>query len=186
MDPAYILTPYSFGRLIKYIQEVFFMAQIVKRRSKSGALSYLIRVSDGYTLDGRQRRKSMTWNVPVGMSEKKADKEAQKQAITFEEQVTNGLRNDGGIRLKDFAEKWMTEYVEKQLKIKTAHGYRTLFPRIFDALGHIRLRDLRTGHLNTFYANLQEDGVNAHTGRTLAASVCWHTIGAYHPCCPKQ
>lgn len=154
------------------------MAQVIKRTAKSGKISYLIRVSNGYGLDGKQKKLSMTWEPPAGMTEKRAEKEAQRQALAFEEQISSGTANDGRIRLKEFSERWMMEYVEKQLKKKTAHGYRQCLPRILDALGHIRLCDLKTGHINTLYSNLQEDGINAHTGGKLAVN----SVLAHHRC----
>ena len=154
------------------------MAQIIKRTTKRGKLSFLIRVSGGYGLDGKQRRTSMTWEPPAGMTEKRAEKEAQRQALQFEQQIKNGMIQDGRIRLNDFAARWMADYVEKQLKRKTAHGYRQCLPRILDALGHISLCDLKTGHINQFYSNLQEDGMNARTGGKLAAN----SVLAHHRC----
>lgn len=154
------------------------MAQIIKRTTKRGKLSFLIRVSGGYGLDGKQRRTSMTWEPPAGMTEKRAEKEAQRQAMQFEQQIKNGMIQDGRIRLNDFAARWMADYVEKQLKRKTAHGYRQCLPRILDALGHISLCDLKTGHINQFYSNLQEDGMNARTGGKLAAN----SVLAHHRC----
>ncbi len=135
------------------------MAQITKRTGKNGKVSYLIRVSDGYGVDGKQRKKSMTWTPPEGMTPKKIEKALQVEALKFEEAVAAGTVQDGGIRFQAFAEKWMDEYAKKQLKIKTVDGYRRLLPRIYQAIGHIRLRDLKTGHLNSFYSNLQEDGM---------------------------
>lgn len=154
------------------------MAQIIKRTTKRGKLSFLIRVSGGYGLDGKQRRTSMTWEPPAGMTEKRAEKEAQRQAMQFEQQIKNGMIQDGRIRLNNFAARWMADYVEKQLKRKTAHGYRQCLPRILDALGHISLCDLKTGHINQFYSNLQEDGMNARTGGKLAAN----SVLAHHRC----
>ena len=40
------------------------MAQITKRVGKNGKVSYLIRVSAGYGVDGKQRKQSMTWTPP--------------------------------------------------------------------------------------------------------------------------
>lgn len=154
------------------------MAQIIKRTGKNGKISYLIRVSNGYGLDGRQRRPSMTWEPPAGMTERKAEKEAQRQALAFEQQIGSGILNDGRIRLKEFSERWMNEFVENHLKKKTAHGYRQCLDRIVSALGHIQLCELRTGHINHFYANLQEDGINAHTGGKLSAN----SVLAHHRC----
>ena len=39
--------------------------------------SYLIRVGDGYDLNGKQISKQMTWRPPAGMTLRKADKEAK-------------------------------------------------------------------------------------------------------------
>lgn len=139
------------------------MAQITKRTGKDGSISYLIRVSDGYGVDGRQRRQSMTWTPPEGMTQKKVEKELQRQALLFEEAVSAGTMQDGTIRFQTFAEKWMKEYAEKQLKIKTVSCYRLILDRIYPGIGHIRLRDLKTGHLNSLYANLQEEGMRRDT-----------------------
>lgn len=139
------------------------MAQITKRVGKNGAVSYLIRVSDGYGVDGRQRKKSMTWTPPEGTTPKKIDKQLQIEALKFEERVNAGTSQDGSIRFQSFAEKWLSEYAEKQLKRKTVDGYKKELSQIYPAIGHIRLKELRTGHLNSFYANLQETGIRRDT-----------------------
>ena len=139
------------------------MAQITKRTGKNGKVSYLIRVSDGYGVDGKQRKQSMTWTPEDGMTPKKIEKELQRQALKFEEAVNAGMVQDGTMRFQAFAEKWLHEYAEKQLKIKTVSSYRRFLERINQGIGHVRLRDLKTGHLNTLYANLQEEGMRRDT-----------------------
>lgn len=135
------------------------MAQITKRVGKNGRVSYLIRVSDGYGVDGKQRKKAMTWTSPEGMTPKKIEKQLQIEAIRFEEEVSAGTVQDGSMKFQAFAEKWLEEYAKKQLKIKTWTEYEKRFERINQAIGHIKLRDLKTGHINSFYANLQEEGM---------------------------
>ena len=49
-------------------------------------------------------------------------------------------------------------------------------PRIYPAIGHIKLRELRPDHLNAFYSQLAQSGSNRRTGGTL--SNC--TIRRYH------
>ena len=139
------------------------MAQITKRIGKNGKISFLIRVSNGYGIDGKQRKQSMTWVPPEGMTPKKMEKQSQIEALHFEEAVSAGISQDGNIKFQEFAEKWLSEYAEKQLKIKTVDGYRRMLPRIYQGIGHIKLRELKTGHLNSFYANLEEDGVRQDT-----------------------
>lgn len=139
------------------------MAQITKRTGKNGKVSYLIRVSAGYGVDGKQRKQSMTWTPPEGMTPKKIEKQLQIEALHFEEAVNAGLSQDGSMKFTAFAEKWFTEYARKQLKAKTLYGYEALLPRINQGIGHIKLKDLKTGHLNTFYSNLQEEGMRRDT-----------------------
>lgn len=74
---------------------------------------------------------------------------------------------DATIRFADFADKYMAEYAQLYLKPKTARTYAENLVRIKQAIGHIRLCDLRTGHINSFYRNLQESGV-----RNRVTAVC--------------
>ena len=53
---------------------------------------------------------------------------------------------------------------------------RNMTPRIYPAIGHIKLRELRPDHLNAFYSQLAQSGSNRRTGGTL--SNC--TIRRYH------
>ena len=56
------------------------MATITKRNH-----SYLITVSCGYDITGRQIRKTMTYKPDSGMTAKQIEKEVQRQAALFEE-----------------------------------------------------------------------------------------------------
>lgn len=135
------------------------MAQIIERKGKNGQVSYLIRVSAGYGIDGKQIKHSMTWTPPEGMTPAKIKKALQVAAMEFERDVNAGAVVDGSIRFHEFAKRYMDEYATKQLKAKTVDTYSRELEVINQAIGHIRLRDLRTGHINSFYSNLQEEGV---------------------------
>lgn len=141
------------------------MATITKR-----GRSYKITVSCGYDQSGKQIRPSFTWTPPPGMTAKKEEKELQRQAVLFEEQVKAGTVQDGNIRFQAFAEMWMKEHADKNLKIKTYTEYKGLLKRINQAIGHIKISELRTGHLNSFYSNLQEDGIRANNVKATAKS----------------
>lgn len=132
------------------------MATAVKRGN-----SYKISASCGYDISGKQIRKHFTWTPPPGMTPKQEAKELERQKVLFEERVNAGTTQDGSIRFQDFAEKWMADFARKQLKIKTYTEYEKRLVRINQAIGHIKLKDLRTGHLNEFYANLEETGIRA-------------------------
>ena len=132
------------------------MATAVKRGG-----SYKITASCGYDISGKQIRKHTTWTPPVGMTPRQIAKELERQKVLFEERVNSGTTKDGNIRFEDFAAIWMKDFAQKQLKIKTYTGYEKSLERINQAIGHIKLKDLRTGHLNEFYRNLEETGIRA-------------------------
>ncbi len=74
------------------------MATIGKRGN-----TYRIRVSGGYTADGKQVRSSFTWTPPEGMSEKKARKEAELEASRLESMVRGDAFMDGRIKFEEFS-----------------------------------------------------------------------------------
>ncbi len=76
------------------------MATIKKRGD-----SYRFTVSLGDDINGKQLRKTMTWTPPEGMAPKKAENEAQRQAVLFEEKCRSGQVLDGGMKFADFSEK---------------------------------------------------------------------------------
>ena len=132
------------------------MATITKRNN-----TYRIRVSAGYDSTGKQIMKSMTWKPSVGMTTKQVDKELNRVAVEFETKVQNGSVLDGSIKFADFADYWITEYAEKQLRPTTLNRYKAILKRVNTAIGHIRLDKLQPKHLMEFYNNLQEGGVRA-------------------------
>lgn len=124
---------------------------------------YKITVSQGYDYNGKRIRKYMTCVPEPGMSERQIKKELDRQAVLFEEKVLSGATANGSIRFAGFAEKFMQEYAQLYLKPKTIATYTENLQRINQAIGHIRLCDLRTGHINSFYQNLQEKGIRSRT-----------------------
>lgn len=127
------------------------MATIKKRGN-----SYLICCYDGYDQTGRQIERTMTWKIPAGMTEKKAEKEARHQAELFEEKVRIGQSAEKKMKFADFCDLWMKDYAEPQLRPKTVNRYRELLERIKPALGSIYLDRLRPTHLTAFYRELAQ------------------------------
>ena len=124
---------------------------------------YKITVSQGYDCNGKRIRQYMTWIPEPGMSDRQVKKELDRQAVLFEEKVLSGATATGNMRFADFSEKFMAEYAQLYLKPKTIATYTENLRRINQAIGHIRLCDLRTGHINSFYQNLQEKGIRNRT-----------------------
>lgn len=134
------------------------MATIEKRGN-----GYRITVSAGYDIYGKQIREKMTWVPAPGMTERQIAKELNRQATLFEDRCNTQQVQGGNIRLADFANRWLSDYAEKQLKPTTVATYRTFLPRINTGLGHIRLDKLQPRHLIAFYNNLDDDNVRLDT-----------------------
>ncbi len=139
------------------------MATITKRGD-----SYRFRVSIGYDSENKQIIKSMTWKPPAGMTQKQAEKEAERQAVLFEEKVKAGRCLNGNIRFKDFCERWFEVYAKTQLREKTVHRYKGLKERVYQALGHMRLDRIQPQHLLEFYKNLAEPGIKENSSFVLS------------------
>ena len=88
--------------------------------------SYLFRCYDGYDAHGKQVEHTMTWHPPEGMSEKRADKEAQHQAALFEEQVRHGLVPERRVKFSVYAQRWFSDYAAVQLRPRTVNRYHDL------------------------------------------------------------
>lgn len=125
---------------------------------KTGA-GYKITVTNGTDINGKKIRTHMTWAPPDGMTPKQIEKELQRQAVLFEERVRHTATQDGNTRLVDFTERFLREYAYPTLKARTAFGYEEKMRLVNEALGHIKLKDLKPGHIASFYANLQEEGM---------------------------
>lgn len=126
------------------------MASITKRGK-----TYRIKAFVGYDSNGKQKVRTMTYTPPEGMSERQAEKEAQRQAFIFEEQIKNGLLADGKTKFSDFADYWLHFYAEQKLKAKTVARYKSLLKRINPVIGHIPLNKIMPAHLLEFYSTLQ-------------------------------
>lgn len=130
------------------------MSNITKRGS-----SYLFRVSCGFDGTGKRIVKTKTYTPPQTLTPKQIEKEVERQAFLFEEQCRTGQYLDCNIRFADFAEVWLHDYAEKQLKATTLARYKELLIRINAALGNMKLSAIQPHHLMAFYDNLEESGI---------------------------
>ena len=147
------------------------MAKIAKRMKKDGTCSYCIRVSNGYDRRGRQVMVNRTFTPPPGMTGKKLEKELQRQADAFEQEVHAGVLLDASMKVDDLIERWFTEYAEKKLKPKTVYNYRRLVPRISAGLGQLKVCQVKPAHLMAFYSNLEEQGVREDSTYTATPAL---------------
>ena len=136
---------------------------------KKQGRGYKISVSCGYGIDGKQIRQHMTWVPDPGMTPRQQEKELQRQAVLFEEQVKHGKSTvNGNIRFDAFCEIFMEDYAKLYLKAKTVDGYERHLKKLIPGIGHLKLKDICPAHIAALYRNLQEDGMRDQSKSTAA------------------
>lgn len=147
------------------------MANIQARRDKSGKLiSYSIRVHRGRGTDGRQLKPwTATFEVSPTWTEKSARKKAEAFAATFEKECREGVTSDSRLKFAEYCDYVLELKAQRGAKHSTIVRYKELTGRIYPAIGHIKLKDLRADRLNTLYTDLAKPGQNKRTGGGLSA-----------------
>lgn len=147
------------------------MANLQERRDKSGKLiSYSIRVHRGRGADGKQIKPwTATFEVSPTWTEKSARKKAEAFAATFEKECREGATSDSRLRFEEYCNYVIGLKEQRGIKHSTIVRYRELTERLYPAIGHIKLKDLRADHLNTLYSDLAKPGQNKRTGGGLSA-----------------
>ena len=143
--------------------------------SKKGR-SFSIRVSCGYDIRGKQIVKYKTFRPPEGMSEKQAQKEANRQAVLFEEECKIGHCQTGSIKFEAFAEQWFKEYAKLELRPTTYERMRKLTTRVYPAIGHLKLDKISRRDIKLFINDLALNGRNFKTGEPLSRKTIIHHV----------
>ena len=134
------------------------MANIRKIDGAAG-ISFKITVTNGTDSTGKQVRHYKTFTPPANMGEKRAEKEAQRVAVQFENEILQGYQLDNRQTFEEYAKYVLDLKKRNGLKQTTYERYVELLVRINAAIGHIKLADLRPQHLNALYKNLGESGI---------------------------
>jgi len=145
------------------------MPTIQKRKD-----SYLITVSCGYDISGKQIRRTMTYKPEKDMTAKQIEKEVQRQSVLFEEQCNNGtVHTDGRMKLAEFVPIYL-ETAQTQLSPIVYEKYKRLLSIcIVPMLGHIKLKDIKPIHIQRFINALEERDTHfdGKKGKLSAATV---------------
>lgn len=144
------------------------MPNITKRTNKAGeVVSYRIRVSRGYDAQGKKLKPyEMTWKPAPNMSEKTAEKEAQRQALLFEEQCkTRLISTQKNITMEMFIPQYL-EIAKESLSPTTYEFYTSIINRfILPMLGHHKISEIKPVHVQAFISQLnhiESAAPNAH------------------------
>jgi len=139
------------------------MARIDKRPRKDGTLTYRIKVYRGRDPEtGKQLTPyTMTWESPTTWSEKKADKEAEKQAALFEDKCKNNQISTSKKTFFVYAE-YVIDLKESQKIIKhnTVVEYRRMNKNLKNMIGYSKIPEITTDVLNALYVKLSKTNFN--------------------------
>ena len=137
-----------------------------------GANSYRLQCYDGA---GKRYRK--TWKAPDGLTPRKLQQALDKALAEFVAEVGRGEVSNSTMKLSEWYDKWMEDYVVPKCAAKTHHEWEKLWEgRINEQLGHLRVDKITPADIDKFYKHLQSDGANKRTGKKLSAS----TVRKYH------
>ncbi len=148
------------------------MASLQERRNKDGKLiSYSIRVHRGRDLNGKQLKPyTATFDVLPTWKEDTARKKAEAFASVFEKECKDGIRTDSRQRFDVYCDYVIDLKERNGVKHSTICRYKDLTKRIYPAIGHFKITDLRPQHLNCFYENLSEAGISNKGFKAIAKS----------------
>lgn len=153
------------------------MATIQKRKNKSGELSFLIRVSLGYDNQNRQLIKSMTYKPEKELTERQAIKEANRQAVLFEDKCQVYSLSNRRVKFQTLAEEWLLLVEQTQeMKPATIVRLKGMQERTYEAIGNIYIDKLTYRQIQSFILSLAKDGVNQRTGKGLSQKTQKHYL----------
>lgn len=121
-------------------------------RDKGGnVISYRIRVSQGFDYNGKRITPiTTTFNVPAGLTEKQALKEARRFAEDYEKQCSYLGCVNSNMKLGDFCPQYL-EIAKATLSPTTYEFYKLkITTLIIPALGHLKLKDITPAHIQQF------------------------------------
>ena len=148
------------------------MASIEQRYNRAGQLMhYRLIVSGGLNWEGKQIKRTTTWKPPrPNMSKKQMEREAMAAAFKFEEAIQAGYDIDKVKRFCDYADYVLDLKERNVLAPTTIEQYRAMLPRINDAIGHLKLTQIRPQHLNDFYISCRMQEANRLLGEGLSVT----------------
>lgn len=145
------------------------MATIEKLSGKTGT-SYRITVYSGFDTQGKRIRHRQTYKPDTGMTPRQIEKAVQRAATDFERSIEQGFVLDNRQTFAEYSAYVLDLKERSGTKPKTLDRYRELMGRINQAIGHMKLADIRPQHLNSFYKNLSEPGIR-ETGGIATAKI---------------
>lgn len=136
----------------------------ITRRGKT----YTIVVSNGYGIDGKKKRFTMTYK-PSAKSVKGIEKEINKVAFEFEKRVKEQKILTGErITFHDFSETWKNEWLKNHVTLSVQEKYiRNLDKYIRPDLDELHLSAIRPLHIQKIINSLIDKGLSTATVKDI-------------------
>ncbi|MCL6612470.1 MAG: site-specific integrase [Peptococcaceae bacterium] len=137
---------------------------------KRGENKWRLNVPGGTGPDGK--RKVFRKNV-----EAPSKREAEKLLDLFSAEVLKGQYVEPSkLTFKQFAERWLRDYGETNLAPKTLFRYKQILARVLQAMGHLKMEQIKPMHLVEFYNNLREEGIrkDGKSGKLSDSTILYH------------
>lgn len=122
------------------------MANIIANKNKNGEIiSYRIRVSLGYDLNGCQVQKTTTFKLPPNTSESRGRKMANEYAVEYEQHCRGYSALKENMRFSKLADWYFQNYAAIELKETTAYNYESAYRNhLAPKLGNVKIKDITT------------------------------------------
>ena len=147
------------------------MATLERKYDKTTGelLSCRITVAGGLDSTGKQIRYRKNWKpAKPGMTPRQIEKALTRAAADFEREIEHGYQLDYKQTFSEYA-RYVIDLKERSgIRPRTIDQYKALLVRIDQAIGHMKIADIRPQHLNSFYKNLGEEGVREDGERAIA------------------
>jgi integrase len=117
---------------------------------RHGSWSYIIDVGKDHATGKRKQLRKSGFRTQA---------EAEQALTEVVAEVNQGrYRHDGRQTVRSYLEQWI-DHKSRQLRPTTMEQYRRAIRRAVPNIGHLRLRDLQSGHLSALYRDLSAGGV---------------------------
>lgn len=161
------------------------MAYIQKKTNAKGEAVYKIKVSCGYNSEGKQITRTKTYKPNPKMTAKQIEKEVNKQAVLFEQEIANDNTAMRTAKFETIAAEWLNHITRSgEVKISSIQTYKGAQERTYKAIGHIQIGKLTKKQVQDFIYGLADgsDGgrplatKTQKTYLTFVSSVCNYAI----------
>lgn len=115
--------------------------------------NYRFTVCLGYDVNGKQIRKTTTFSPPSGLTERKADKLAREEYISFSNRCKGLYNLKENMRFSELVAEYFRLYAPGNLKPITAYNYeKQINYHFMDYFGNKKLKDITTPFISHFFA----------------------------------